>query len=174
MGRSVCSPYHIELCTNLPLNWGHLFTRTANWVSVVSFIERFHCTQTDYPLPLPIVLKAAIVISGKHTDGCSLYTCKRHNTIHGHTYLLHLFVYYWFPTVAPRHALRWHLIWCSCNRRSECGKKLLYSEWDVKLLFWDWWLSVRCRKGVGSLLTLIQAENLTSGLRRAPHWVGSA
>ena len=102
--------------------------RTANWVSVVSFIERFHCTQTDYPLPLPIVLKAAIVISGKHTDGCSLYTCKRHNPIHGHTYLLHLFVYYWFPTVAARHALRWHLIWCSCNRRSECGKKLLYSE----------------------------------------------
>ena len=21
---TVCSPNHIELCTNLPLNWGHL------------------------------------------------------------------------------------------------------------------------------------------------------
>ena len=60
---TICSPNHIELCTNLSLNWGHLsiqdsqqvpmvssierFTvyRTASWVPMVPSIERFHCIQ---------------------------------------------------------------------------------------------------------------------------------
>ncbi len=40
---TVCSPNHIDLCTNVPLNQGLLY-RTASWVTMVSSIERFHRT----------------------------------------------------------------------------------------------------------------------------------
>ena len=33
---------HIELCTNLPLNWGHLSIQDSQQVPMVSSIERFH------------------------------------------------------------------------------------------------------------------------------------
>ena len=38
---TVCSPNHIELCTNLPLNYRDTsLYRTASWVPVVSSTER--------------------------------------------------------------------------------------------------------------------------------------
>ena len=41
--ETVCSPNHIELCTNLPSKYGHLSTQTGSWVPMVSSLERFHC-----------------------------------------------------------------------------------------------------------------------------------
>ena len=37
---TACSPNHIELCTNLPLDY--LSYRAASWVPIVFTIERFH------------------------------------------------------------------------------------------------------------------------------------
>ena len=42
-GGTVCSPNHIELCTNLPMNQGHLSIQDNQcWVPVLSSTERFH------------------------------------------------------------------------------------------------------------------------------------
>ena len=42
---TVCSPNHVELCTNLPLKWGHLSIQDSQLgLNGVHYsIERFHC-----------------------------------------------------------------------------------------------------------------------------------
>ena len=79
---TVSSPNHVELCTNLPLNKGHLsIYRTASWVPMVSSKERFHCIQDSQLGPNGVLYREVPLYTGQPV-GSQWCPLKRGSTVY--------------------------------------------------------------------------------------------
>ena len=62
---TVCCPNHVGLCTNLPLNKGHLSIQDSQLGPMVSSIERFHCIQDSQLGPNGVLYREVPLYTGQ-------------------------------------------------------------------------------------------------------------